>query len=70
MILSEYINLKSFEAQAAAEKARTDQLLRNLYGVLEDFKPGSIKGGHLELTIRASFMLLLLVECSDSRTFG
>ncbi|GAQ80251.1 hypothetical protein KFL_000500030 [Klebsormidium nitens] len=43
VILSEYINLKTFEAQAAAEKARTDQLLRNLYGVLEDFRPGSIK---------------------------
>jgi hypothetical protein len=48
VILSEYITLKTFEAHAAAEKARTNQLLQTLYGLLEDFRPGSSKGGHLQ----------------------
>lgn len=51
VILSEYITLKTFEAHAAAEKARTNQLLQTLYGLLEDFRPGSSKGGHLQLIL-------------------
>ncbi len=44
VILSEYISLKAFEAHAAAERTKTEQLLRNLYGLLEDFRPGSSRG--------------------------